>query len=133
MTSLPRSPRSRSIVVGVDTHKHLHVAVAIDEIGGRLAQLIIPVDNAGYAQLMHWARGLGEVSAFGVEGTGSYGAGLASFLRRNGHRVVEVNRPDRRAGVNAAKAMPSTRRTPPAQCSTGLRRPRRGPRTAWSR
>ena len=39
---------------------------------------------------------LGRVVSFGVEGTGSYGAGLASFLRRAGHRVVELNRGDRR-------------------------------------
>jgi transposase len=39
---------------------------------------------------------LGQIIAFGMEGTGSYGAALASFVRRNGHRVIEVNRPDRR-------------------------------------
>ena len=46
---------------------------------------------------------LGRVSAFGVEGTGSYGAGLASFLRRSGHRIVEVNRGDRRSRRSKGK------------------------------
>ena len=41
---------------------------------------------------------------FGIEGTGSYGAGLAGFLRRGGHRVVEVNRGDRRARRNNGKS-----------------------------
>jgi transposase len=43
-----------------------------------------------------WAEQIGRISAFGIEGTGSYGVGLASFLRRRGHRIIEVNRGDRR-------------------------------------
>ncbi len=86
----------RSIVVGVDTHKHLHVAVALDEIGGRLGELTISADQSGYRMLRQWATNLGEQVVFGVEGTGSYGAGLASYLRRHDHRLIEVNRPDRR-------------------------------------
>ena len=41
------------------------------------------------------AASFGTILAFGIEGTGSYGATLASFLRRTGHRVVEAGRPDR--------------------------------------
>ena len=95
MTSIPDSG-PRRIVVGVDTHKDAHVAVALDQLGGRLGEITISVDRAGYAQLEHWAHQHGEKIRFGIEGTGSYGAGLASFLRRRGHQVVEVNRPDRR-------------------------------------
>jgi transposase len=47
--------------------------------------------------LLDWARGLGQVAGFGVEGTGCYGAGLARFLGAQGQVVVEVNRPDRQA------------------------------------
>ena len=97
MTSVALSGRSGKIVVGVDTHKHVHVAVAIDELGGRLGHTSIPVDSGGYRQLEEWALSLGSVAAFGIEGTGSYGAGLTSYLRRGGHRIVEVNRGDRRA------------------------------------
>ncbi|MDQ3988524.1 MAG: IS110 family transposase [Actinomycetota bacterium] len=95
MTSIPQTPRRR-VVVGVDTHKYAHVAVALDQVGARLGEITISVDRAGYEQLEHWARQHGDQIRFGVEGTGSYGAGLASFLRRRGHQVAEVNRPDRR-------------------------------------
>jgi len=91
----PSRPR---IVVGVDTHKHAHVAVAVDQVGAVIGEITIPVDRAGYAELQRWAHqlaGQDRGTEFGVEGCGSYGAGLASALRRAGHRVVEVNRPDR--------------------------------------
>ena len=83
------------IVVGVDTHKEEHVAVVIDKLGARMGQLTVPTTNTGYVALERWARTLGEIQAFGVEGTGSYGAGLARLLRGQGHIVIEVNRPDR--------------------------------------
>ena len=84
------------IIVGVDTHKRTHAAVAITGLGARVAELTIQVGPAGYRGLEAWARSLGTVRAFGVEGTGSYGAGLARFLREGGHVVHEVGRPDRR-------------------------------------
>jgi len=85
-----------SIIVGVDTHKDIHVAVALDALGRRLAELELPTTTTGYQKLHVWATGLGQVDAFGVEGTGSYGAGLTRYLRRcHGSRVIEVNRPDR--------------------------------------
>lgn len=88
--------RSGHVVIGVDTHKHIHVAAVMDTIGGILATLTIATDTAGFRQLLAWAQGFGKIIAFGIEGTGSYGAGLTSFLRRQGHKVVEVSRPDRR-------------------------------------
>lgn len=95
MTSIPHTG-SGCIIVGVDTHKYAHVAVALDQLGTRLGESTISVDRAGYEQLEHWALQRGKKIVFGIEGTGSYGAGLASFLRRRGYPVVEVNRPDRR-------------------------------------
>ncbi len=95
-----------SVIVGVDTHKDLHVAVAVDGIGRRLGELAVPTTAAGYQQLLHWAEGLGTVEAFGVEGTGSYGAGLARYLRGRTGRVVEVNRPDRAARHRKGKSDP---------------------------
>ena len=95
MTSIP-DPGPRRISVGVDTHKYVHVAVALDQLGARLGEITISVDRTGYEQLERWAHQHGEKIRFGIEGTGSYGAGLASFLRRRGHHVVEVNRPERR-------------------------------------
>ena len=88
--------RSGHVVIGVDTHKHVHVAAAMDTIGGIVGTLTIPTDTGGFQQLLDWAGGFGRVLAFGIEGTGSYGATLTSFLRRSGHKVVEAGRPDRR-------------------------------------
>ena len=88
--------RSGHVVIGVDTHKYVHVAAVMDSIGGILASLTIATDTGGYQQLLDWATGFGQIIGFGIEGTGSYGSGLTSFIRRNGHRVIEVNRPDRR-------------------------------------
>jgi len=90
------SVRSGHVVIGVDTHKHIHVAAVMDSIGGILATLTIATDTAGFRQLLEWATGFGKIIAFGIEGTGSYGAGLTSFARRHGHKVIEVSRPDRR-------------------------------------
>lgn len=87
---------SNHVVVGVDTHKHLHVAAVMDTIGGLLATLTIPTDTGGFDQLLRWASSFGRILTFGVEGTGSYGATLASFLRRHGYKVVEAGGPDRR-------------------------------------
>jgi transposase len=79
---------------------------AKDALGRRLATTRIPTTPTGYQDLLAWAHGLGEVDAFGVEGTSSYGAGLARFLRGHGQRVVEVNRPDRQARRRNGKSDP---------------------------
>ena len=68
--------RSGQIVIGVDTHKHVHVAAVMDTIGGILATLTIPTDTGGFQQLLDWASSFGADLAFGIEGTGSYGATL---------------------------------------------------------
>jgi transposase len=84
------------VIVGVDTHKDQHVAVALDGLGGRVGDpLLIDATNQGYTELLTWACSLGPVHAFAVEGCGSYGIGLARFLRRHGHPPVEVSRPPR--------------------------------------
>lgn len=88
--------RSGHIVIGVGTHKHIHVAAVMDSIGGILATLTIATNATGYKQLLEWAAGFGKIIAFGIEGTGCYGAPLTSFLRCRDHKVIEVARPDRR-------------------------------------
>jgi transposase len=94
------------VTVGVDTHKNLHVAAARDQLGRRLGATSAPASRAGYAALLAWAHGLGQVEAWGVEGTGSYGAGLARFLAARGQHVVEVNRPDRQLRRRRGKSDP---------------------------
>lgn len=83
------------VTVGVDTHSDIHVAVALDQLGRRLGTLTIATTPEGYRQLEDWAKEFGRIEAFGIEGTGSWGAGLVRHLRERGHRLVEVNRPDR--------------------------------------
>ena len=120
----------RQIVVGVDTHKSTHVAVAIDDQGARLGTLSIPATADGYAELATWARALGSVRAFGIEGTGSFGAGLSRSLRARGHAVIDVARPNRQwrhlhgksDGVDAESAARSVlngQATAPAKSQTG--------------
>lgn len=84
------------VIIGVDTHKVRHVAVAIDSCGGRLGSTTIPTTPQGYRDLETWACGFdGPVGAFGIEGTGSYGAGLSRALQARGYRVLDVMRPNR--------------------------------------
>jgi len=97
-------PDARQVIVGVDTHKHVHVAVAIDTWGRRLDDRSCAADAGGYQQLITWAERHGGIAAFGIEGTGSYGAGLARAVRRAGHPVREVNRGDRRTRRAAGKS-----------------------------
>ena len=94
------------VIVGVDTHLDEHVAVAIDHHGTRLGEYRLGTTAKGYEDLETWAIGLGQVATFGVEGTGSYGAGLARHLARCGHKVIEVNRPDRSTRRRLGKSDP---------------------------
>ena len=83
------------VLLGVDTHKDLHVAAVLTVAGVLLAHKAFPTTATGYDDLVGWARSFGVVDRAGVEGTGSYGAALARHLARCGITVVEVNRPDR--------------------------------------
>ena len=80
---------------GVDTHADTHVAAVVDQVGRVLGTESFPADADGYAGLLAWMRGHGELDRTGVEGTGSYGAGLARYLAAQGVPVLEVTRPDR--------------------------------------
>lgn len=95
------------VTVGVDTHKDSHVAQAKDQLGRRLGEKIIPTTPAGYRDLLDWASSLGQIESFGLEGTGSYGAGLARYLRRGGLVVVEVIRPNRQSRRRNGKSDPA--------------------------
>ena len=85
----------RMIVGGVDTHADSHVAAAVDANGGVLGIESFPADLAGFGALLGWLVSHGEVEMVGVEGTGSWGVGLARFLHDHEISVVEVDRPNR--------------------------------------
>jgi transposase len=92
------------VIIGVDTHKDVHAAAAISGAGVHLATTTIPASSKGYGALEAWAKSMGAIQAFGIEGTGSYGAGLSRFLRERGHTVVEVNRPNRQLRYQHGKS-----------------------------
>jgi transposase len=83
------------ITGGVDTHLEVHVAAALDERGGLLGTASFPTTPVGYHELVEWFASLGTVVLIGVEGTGSYGAGLTRSLQELGIAVVEIDRPNR--------------------------------------
>ena len=97
---------AQAITLSVDTHKDVHVAVALEGIGRRLGTLSVPANPAGYEKLADWAEKFGPLEHAGVEGTGSFGAGLARFLRAQGLRVYEVIRPKRRDQYRSGKSDP---------------------------
>jgi len=95
-----------AITGGVDTHSEVHVAAALDSVGGLLGTREFPATAAGYAGLLGWLGKFGDVALVGVEGTGSYGAGLARYLAAHGIRVVEVDRADRQDRHRNGKSDP---------------------------
>ncbi len=80
---------------GVDTHRDIHVAAVVDTTGRVMGTGRFPTTEEGHEQLDSWLRSFGRVVRVGIEGTGSYGAGLARHLARVGVEVVEVNRTNR--------------------------------------
>jgi transposase len=118
------------ITGGVDTHLEFHVAAARDGLGRVLGTQKFPATQAGYADLLAWLQAFGPVAVVGVEGTGSYGAGLTTHLTHHGVRVVEVNRPNRQKrrlrgksdpqdAINAAAAVQAGDATTAPKLRTG--------------
>jgi transposase len=106
MTPIPTVEPGRVVFGGVDTHKDIHVAALLDGTGGVLGTAEFPTTRAGYRQLLGWMQAAGTVVRVGVEGTGSYGAGLCRWLTAAGMEVVEVNRPDRSQRRRRGKSDP---------------------------
>ncbi len=87
-----------TIAVGVDTHRSATTQFALDHLGQALAELTFAATAAGYRELQRWAEELasGRELVFGIEGAGSWGAGLSDHLLRVGHVLLEVERPRHR-------------------------------------
>ena len=99
-----------AVILGVDTHLDSHAAVALDHLGRRLGESSVPTTVKGYERLLCWAEDFGPVRCAGVEGTSSYGAGLARHLRARGIEVLEVEHPKHRrrsSRRNVEKSDPS--------------------------
>lgn len=80
---------------GVDTHRDNHVAAVVDQAGRILGSQEFPTTAPGHRQMLRWMKNFGRIDKVGLEGTGSYGAGLARFLASQGVDLVEVDRPNR--------------------------------------
>jgi transposase len=134
----------RIVFGGVDTHGRTHHAAAVDEVGRVLGDHEFPASAGGYTALLNWLRAFGRLAKVGVEGTGTYGAGLARHLATQDVTVVEVDRPNRRTrrakgksdpidAISAARAAASGEaagtpktRTGPVEAIRALRVARRG-------
>lgn len=92
------------VVAGVDTHKDTHVVVALDHIGRQLGASSFASTSAGCCALVDWLRHQGPLGRVGVEGCGSYGAGLARLLRTEGIEVIEICRPNRQVRRRRGKS-----------------------------
>lgn len=97
---------TRAITGGVDTHLEVHVAAALDPVGGLLGVKEFCTSREGERELLAWLGGFGSVERVGVEGTGSYGASLGRLLSGAGVQVVEVDRPNRQARHRQGKSDP---------------------------
>ena len=118
------------VTAGADTHRDQHVVAALDERGGQLGVRSFPTTPAGYRHALAWLRGFGTVERAGIEGTGSYGAGLARYLRAEDVAVVEVNRPNRQLRRSHGKSDPvdavSAARAAQSGEASGEAKPRTG-------
>jgi transposase len=102
---MPRiAEQALPVTGGVDTHADMHVAAVVDQVGRVLGTEACPATAAGYRTVLAWMSSHGELAKVGVEGTGSYGAGLARYLATCGVAVVEVIRPNRQARRQRGKS-----------------------------
>lgn len=85
----------KELTLGVDTHKDFHHAAVITSVGKSVADRKFDATPEGYTALIEWAIGHGFIAQAGVEGTGSYGAGLTKELTRRGIAVIDVIAPDK--------------------------------------
>jgi len=89
------APEPRIVIGGIDTHKEIHVAAVLDTNGAILGTEQFATTRQGYRRVLAWMRSFGDVRCVGIEGTGSYGAGITRHLSAAGVQVLEVDRPDR--------------------------------------
>lgn len=83
------------LTLGVDTHLDKHVSVLINNLGQIVSTEEFETTSRGYQNLLRWCKSFGELQRAGVEGTGTYGAGLYRYLDQQNIPVFEVTRPNR--------------------------------------
>lgn len=120
----------RRVTVGIDTHGEVHVAAVLDERGRLLGTESFPTTSGGHRRLERWALRFGAIDGVGIEGTGAWGAGVARHFAAGGHRIVEVDRPDRRTRRRRGKSdtidAEAAARAVQAETATGTPKSRSG-------
>ena len=120
MTTPILADLTRPVTGGVDTHKDTHVGAVIDGLGRELATESFPTTVAGYQQLLDWMRTFGTIDRVGIEGTGSWGAGLTRYLHAAGIDVAEINRTNRQHRRRHGKTDPADAVAAARACLAGL-------------
>src|SRR5215210_7981425 len=78
------------VAVGVDSHKSSLAVAALDELGRVIGAKEFPDHAGGHDALLRWSKAQGSDRVIGIEGAGSYGAGLARHLIDAGEIIYEV-------------------------------------------
>ncbi len=94
------------VTAGADTHRDTHMIAALDQRGPQLGVREFATDPTGHDDILNWLESFGTIDRIGVEGTGTYGAGLCRFLQRHDIDVVEVTRSDRQERRSHGKSDP---------------------------
>jgi len=86
-------------VVGVDTHRDSHEVEIAQPSGAVIATCQISNDTTGYAELLSWIldHTPGPRMVVSIEGTRSYGIGLARAVAAAGLMIIECEQPNRKA------------------------------------
>lgn len=106
LTPDPGTDDTERCVAGIDTHKDTHHVAVLDAVGRLLSDREFATTVEGYRQIVAFLRANGPIATVGVEGTGSYGAGITRVLTAAGFAVVEVVRPNRQARRAHGKSDP---------------------------
>jgi transposase len=96
------------ITLGVDAHKRVHVAVAVDEAGRELGEWRGANSRIGWRNLLDWSESFGPERQWGIEGAWNYGRGMAQHLVVNGEVVYEINTRWTALGRRRAKKLDKT-------------------------
>lgn len=95
MAMTTMAQQTQVVIGGVDTHKDVHVAAVVDQTGRILGVESFANDTKGFRKMAAWMARHGQIERVGIEGTGSYGAGLSRHFTSVGVEVLEVCRHDR--------------------------------------
>src|SRR5699024_1440272 len=121
-TEIEEASKARGPVAGIDTHKDTHHVAVVDEFGRPVSDQELAASARGYRQDVERVTRLGDVANVGVEGTGSYGAGISRVLTQEGFTVIEGMRTNRQARRRRGKSDPLDAHQAAMRCSLERKR-----------